>query len=233
MPIWPPGRTLQFVCVCVCVSVCVCVCVCVCVHLWQPLIIILRNFWAALQTKEGGEARRREGGRDGGGRRGYACVKITNCLSFDYSPIPSFSLPPSPSLSLSLSLSLSASPSDCITAECEAAIHIHWRGTPAVFAAVSSLCIIFFFFRFSISIYLLPTLLLSQLPPISISSHLSPPLSTSVNPLSFSSLCLSSIFLFIVSLSFALYFVSLSIILALISLPAVFFSFCIMEQNTD
>ena len=73
--------------------------VCVCVHVWQTLIIILRNFWAALQTKEG----KRLGGfgrGSGGRRREYARVEITNYLSFDYSPILplSFSLSPSPRL---------------------------------------------------------------------------------------------------------------------------------------
>lgn len=69
----------------------------VCECLWQPLIIILRNFWAALQTKEGREVSR-EGGRGSGRKSEYACIKITNCHSFDYSPILPFFL----SLSLKL-----------------------------------------------------------------------------------------------------------------------------------
>ena len=197
-------------------------CVCVCASLAASHYHI-EKFLSCTADKGGGRGKE-EGGREGWRRKERVCLRKNNKLPLIWLLAHPVLLSPPLSFSLSLSLSLSASPSDCITAECEAAIHIHWRGTPAVFAAVSSLCIIFFFFRFSISIYLLPTLLLSQLPPISISSHLSPPLSTSVNPLSFSSLCLSSIFLFIVSLSFALYFVSLSIILALISLPALSFS---------
>ncbi len=61
------GLTLQWVCVCVCV--------CVCMYVWQPFIIILRNFWAALQTKEGGEVR-----REGGMEKERVCLRKNNKL---------------------------------------------------------------------------------------------------------------------------------------------------------
>lgn len=109
---------------------------------------------------------------EGGRRRKYACVKMTNCLSFDYSPI------------LPLSLSLCVSLSNCITAACQAP-HIKWSGTPAVFVAIS-----FCFSTISISCLPFPphsTPLSHMFYPI-VQFHLSPhPL---ITLLSLSSFCL-------------------------------------------
>ncbi len=125
--------------VCVCLhwlnsTVCmfVCVCVCVCASLAASHYHI-EKFLSCTADKGGGEER-------GQGGKERACLRKNNKLLLIWLLAHLASLFPSFCLSFSLP--------DCITAEWETAIQIHQRRTPAVFAAVSSLYIVFGFFCF-------------------------------------------------------------------------------------